>query len=616
MRNRILFLMLIVFISFITNKELNAQTPVISCNGTINCTGAEPWSQVNNKAFLWGSCLICPIFATSRCCTNGICEYMIDLQSVYIIGGGSSCSGATRNDMMRLALKFIMQYLPEKYNIPTGQIAFVNVKIPKCMSDTTTLNNGDQTRSIYSCDNSICCQGRYQVALLGYKIKIQTNNSLSNLFANCTTTLGVTCNYMCDALTFPPTDLNVDIYGKDFGSSIDPCLADCFWRLDGNSNVDTTKFMGSTNNVPVIFKANNTEKMRILTNGNIGIGTSTPTAKLEVNGSLKATTINTTGNIVLATGAKVGIGVASPTVSLDVNGAINTTGNIVLATGAKVGIGVASPTVALDVSGAIKATTLNTTGNVVLATGGKIGIGVANPTVPLDVNGAIKASTFNTTGNIVVDTTGKVGIGIASPTVPLDVKGAIKATTINTTGNIVIDTTGKVGIGIASPSVPLDVKGAIKATTLNTTGNIVVDTTGKVGIGVANPTQKLEVNGNIKAEAIKATGNISSEGTICAKEVNIIDIPCSWPDYVLANNYNLLSFDELEKSINENGTLPGVPSADEVNSTGIEVGKMQAILLKKVEELTLYVIQLNKDNQKLQKRNKDLEKKLKSIKVK
>ena len=84
-------------------------------------------------------------------------------------------------------------------------------------------------------------------------------------------------------------------------------------------------------------------------------------------------------------------------------------------------------------------------------------------------------------------------------------------------------------------------------------------------------------------------------GTIHAKEV-LVDL-VGWPDYVFEKNYSLMSLEELENSIKENKRLPNIPSADEVECDGIGLGDMNKKLIEKIEELTLYVIQLNKELQ-------------------
>ncbi|RYE25147.1 MAG: hypothetical protein EOP51_05105 [Sphingobacteriales bacterium] len=75
----------------------------------------------------------------------------------------------------------------------------------------------------------------------------------------------------------------------------------------------------------------------------------------------------------------------------------------------------------------------------------------------------------------------------------------------------------------------------------------------------------------------------------------------NWSDYVFADNYELKPLDEVENFINENKHLPDVPSADEVVKDGIDVATMDAKLLQKIEELTLYVIKQQKQIDALQK---------------
>jgi trimeric autotransporter adhesin len=66
---------------------------------------------------------------------------------------------------------------------------------------------------------------------------------------------------------------------------------------------------------------------------------------------------------------------------------------------------------------------------------------------------------------------------------------------------------------------------------------------------------------------------------------------------VFANNYQLWTLGEVENYINTNQHLPGLPSAQEVAREGVDVGQLNARLLEKIEELTLYVIELKKENQ-------------------
>lgn len=81
-------------------------------------------------------------------------------------------------------------------------------------------------------------------------------------------------------------------------------------------------------------------------------------------------------------------------------------------------------------------------------------------------------------------------------------------------------------------------------------------------------------------------------GAIRAARLNVE--VATWSDFVFDKNYVLPSLPEVEKHINQHNHLPGIPSASQVKEKGIDVGEMQAKLLQKVEELTLYIIEQDK----------------------
>ncbi len=110
--------------------------------------------------------------------------------------------------------------------------------------------------------------------------------------------------------------------------------------------------------------------------------------------------------------------------------------------------------------------------------------------------------------------------------------------------------------------------------TLNTQ-NIYYNT-GNVGIGTTTPDEKLAVNGNIHTKEVRVDLN-------------------SWPDYVFTKEYKLLSLEKVKKYIEEKGHLPNVPSAKEVEKHGVKLGMMNAKLLEKIEELTLYILEQKKE---------------------
>jgi len=76
----------------------------------------------------------------------------------------------------------------------------------------------------------------------------------------------------------------------------------------------------------------------------------------------------------------------------------------------------------------------------------------------------------------------------------------------------------------------------------------------------------------------------------------------NWPDYVFDNKYKLQSLDEVEKFIQQNNRLPGIPSAITLESGGLNIGEMQKLQMEKIEELTLYIIGLKKEIEQLKKK--------------
>jgi hypothetical protein len=110
----------------------------------------------------------------------------------------------------------------------------------------------------------------------------------------------------------------------------------------------------------------------------------------------------------------------------------------------------------------------------------------------------------------------------------------------------------------------------------NTENTILTATgSGSVGIGTINPQNKLDVN-----------------GTIHSKQVNV-DLT-GWSDYVFNKDYPLPTLTETEAYIAQNHHLAEIPSANEVAKNGLDLGEMNKLLLKKVEELTLYLIEKDK----------------------
>jgi hypothetical protein len=117
---------------------------------------------------------------------------------------------------------------------------------------------------------------------------------------------------------------------------------------------------------------------------------------------------------------------------------------------------------------------------------------------------------------------------------------------------------------------------------------------GNVGIGVFSPKNKLDVNGTIRAKEVK--------------------VESGWADFVFKPDYQLKPLAEVEQFITTNGHLPEIPTEKEVAQNGVSLGEMNAKLLQKVEELTLYLIKQDGEIKSLNKKNEELEKEILNIK--
>ncbi|MBC5836134.1 hypothetical protein G6N05_14480 [Flavobacterium sp. F372] len=304
------------------------------------------------------------------------------------------------------------------------------------------------------------------------------------------------------------------------------------------------------------FATFSTERMRIAANGQIGIGLISPTATLDVANDFRVTSTTMAGrNYRINSGSRQEVTATNDLVTF--TGQNN--GLILNATGGSNGtffirnLSETNPTL-FQVNGA----------------NGRVGIGTASPSALLDVSGASNPNLKLTSG------TASLEVGISSCNGCFD--GFSKP------NDAVIRTLGGGDLLFNIPGTNENRKIAF-----HTAGDKIltiqeVGTSGKVGVGTTNfPT--LIGSSDISAYKLFVKGGILTDE---------VRVRTGWADYVFADNYVLKPLAEVERFIETNKHLPNVPSAKQVELEGISIGEMTKIQQEKIEELTLYIIDLNK----------------------
>ncbi|TDM00645.1 MAG: hypothetical protein C4K58_04360 [Flavobacteriaceae bacterium] len=214
---------------------------------------------------------------------------------------------------------------------------------------------------------------------------------------------------------------------------------------------------------------------------------------------------------------------------------------------------------------------------------GNVGIGTATPAAKLDVIGNI-ISQNGTSGG------GSFHLGNISHGLTREVNYA----------NDVTLYTGDGGINFATTQAPWGIPKSsdIKMRIMNN---------GNVGIGTTNPDAKLTVNGTVHAKEVKVDLNVPADYVFEKYYTG---------KSTLKEDYQMPTLAEIEAFTKANKHLPNLPSAKEIQEKGLNLGEMNNLLLQKIEELTLYTIEQDKQIKELQAQNQklnDLQKRLEKL---
>lgn len=375
------------------------------------------------------------------------------------------------------------------------------------------------------------------------------------------------------------------------------------WQTAGNV-VNPNEFIGSTNLADVILKTNNAERIRITPTGDVGIGTfpDPVLARLHIQ-----------AGAVLAEGTQGGtpISGAGTRMMWVPEKAAFRAGSVGLDQWDDVYIGMNSIALGQNVGATgANSTSFGTDAYAFGTSSMTLGRFIATADNGQDAQNMVIGSGHSITKPLFNFKPNSLMVGFNSNLSTLFVEGAPGP------GEI-----GKVGIGTNSPSATLAINSGSDAELDFTQGegffiigrpgstNIVMDDNDIMARDNANNSARpfftsplhLQREGGIVTIGTDYNHpdfKLAVDGKVICEEVRV-QLDGAWPDYVFSDEYDLMELTELESYITTNHHLPGIPAAAEVEASGIDMGVMNKTLVEKVEELSLYLIEMQKQNKAL-----------------
>jgi hypothetical protein len=351
--------------------------------------------------------------------------------------------------------------------------------------------------------------------------------------------------------------------------------------------------------------------------GNVGIGTNSPDSKLDVNGNLRLTggaralrfetSQGGTGtgqlistkyapgiHFIRSDGDILGkieyVDTVDFTNFLRLHTGAGSSNDLIINSSHEVGIGTKDPQAKLHIQGGsgdqLRIWAL--TNPIIQLTDGPLQekkgfVQISGDNFRLGTNSGNNTGKFIVRNNGVdrffIDASGRVGINEDNPTSQLHVSGR---TYINNGNN------ESLGLDGTNPFIQFYQSGSAKSFIQQTGSTLFM---GVNGGNLQLDAAQIAIGANLN----KAAGyKLAVTGKVICEEVKVM-LSGNWPDYVFDTKYKLPSLSEVEKFVKENKHLPNIPAASEIEANGMEVGDMQKKMMEKIEELTLYVIELKKE---------------------
>lgn len=337
----------------------------------------------------------------------------------------------------------------------------------------------------------------------------------------------------------------------------------------------------------IVFSPKNIDKVWITENGLVGIGTSNPVSDLTINGDNPYIELQNNGvnkGFFQNVGNDIRIGTNSNNTTGNLSFQTQLTTRMTIDENGLVGIGTTNPTQALTVNGTdpllqMRNDNIDKGFLQLLGSDMKVGTNSTNEYGRL---------IFRTSGHdrMVVNYDGRVGLGTLFPYQSL----SINATNPTLGLNIGETLYGSVSIDNATKNLVIE-----KAS--NGNGKLVINANGGIGYSI-----HMTDNGYFHyGGGLTPNGYIFSvQSRVLATDFVSLAVN-NWPDYVFGDDYKLRSLAEVREFIEKNKHLPNIPPAAEIEKNGVQLGEMSKKLIEKVEELTLYVLQLQDQVDELKK---------------